>query len=328
MTDRGPEPQLPAAEPDLTRSSAAPHASLSSPEAPESTAAASTSAGSPDAVQQVQTPAEGSADHHQAPPRFKPRSHKIRTENPIRAAHYEYVFTADYDDEGVYFYQAYSEEIGAHAVAHQTFQGCDSFNPRRMTWIKPSFGWVLYRSGYGTKPSQTRVLRVKLPHAAVALLLAQCKLSSEESGSAKGRVQWDPERDLYSSSDGGKEPRRLEKVRAIQIGLKEELSEYYVGSIIAVEDVTELARRVHAAHQGKLTAPPGDQNGGRGRSSGGGKKRLSGSALMEERQRQGMALLADRLPNERAYTPIGMSQEDMVRLRLRPNSGGGGGEAE
>ena len=46
-----------------------------------------------------------------------------------------------------------------------------------MTWIKPSFAWMLYRSGYGKKPGQERVLRIKLSHETVSKLLSQCKLS-------------------------------------------------------------------------------------------------------------------------------------------------------
>ena len=71
------------------------------------------------------------------------------------------VFRGQWDDEGVYFYQAYNDEIAEWAVQHQQFGG-PQFNPTRMTWIKPSFAWVLYRSGYARKHNQTRILRVKL----------------------------------------------------------------------------------------------------------------------------------------------------------------------
>merc|ERR1712013_714378 len=43
-----------------------------------------------------------------------------------------------------------------------------------MTWIKPSFAWMMYRSGYGRKPNQTNVLKIKLGHEAVAELLNEC----------------------------------------------------------------------------------------------------------------------------------------------------------
>ncbi len=74
------------------------------------------------------------------------------------------------------FFQAYSNEIADFALANGKFGG-PKWNPTRMTWIKPSFAWMLYRSGYGKKPGQERVLRVKLSHETVAKLLSQCKLS-------------------------------------------------------------------------------------------------------------------------------------------------------
>ena len=61
---------------------------------------------------------------------------------------------ADYDDQGVWFYQAFKDSIADWAIEHQTLGGAPEFRPLRMTWIKPSFAWVLYRSGYATKHSQ------------------------------------------------------------------------------------------------------------------------------------------------------------------------------
>merc|ERR1719319_763359 len=83
------------------------------------------------------------------------------------------IFHGEWDEEGVYFYQAYQDSIASWAVEHQAFGGPD-FKPARMTWIKPSLAWMLYRSGYGTKHGQTNVLKVKLPHSAVASLLSGC----------------------------------------------------------------------------------------------------------------------------------------------------------
>ena len=62
-------------------------------------------------------------------------------------------FKGEWDDEGVYVYQAYSQPIADWAVEHQQLGGPD-FNPTRMTWIKPSFAWVLYRAGYAHKHNQ------------------------------------------------------------------------------------------------------------------------------------------------------------------------------
>ena len=83
-----------------------------------------------------------------------------------------HVFEGEYDDDGVYFYQAFNDAIADWAVEHQALGG-PAFNATRMTWIKPSFAWVLYRSGYAASTAGA-VLKLKLPHAAVAALLSRC----------------------------------------------------------------------------------------------------------------------------------------------------------
>jgi len=157
------------------------------------------------------------------------------------------VIEAEYDDGGVYFYQAYNDEIAEWAVENQILGG-PPYNPQRMTWIKPSFAWVLYRSGYARKHNQTRILKIKLSHQSVSELLSECNCGKGGGGSY-GRVQWDPARDLLSSHD--KEPRKMLRKRAIQIGLKGHLNQLYVSRIISVEDVTDLAHKVEEAHLSK-----------------------------------------------------------------------------
>jgi hypothetical protein len=156
-------------------------------------------------------------------------------------------FVAEWDDQGVFFYQAFNKEIAQWAVEHQRFGG-PQFNPERMTWIKPSFAWVLYRSGYGHKDqNQTNILKVKLPHAALAHILSRCECG-HGGGGKEGRIQWDPGRCLEKGSGG--EPARHGK-RAIQIGMKGKLSHYYVEHAISIEDVTPLAHKVGEAHASK-----------------------------------------------------------------------------
>ena len=113
----------------------------------------------------------------------------------------------EFDKEGVYFYQAFNESIANYAVENQKFGG-PNFNPKRMTWIKPSFAWVLYRSGYGKKHNQNRILKIKISHESIAYILSNCDCKHGGGGS-NGRVQWDPARDLLSSQDKGKEPRKM-----------------------------------------------------------------------------------------------------------------------
>ena len=67
-----------------------------------------------------------------------------------------------------------------------------------------AYSEFLYRSGYGHKHGQKRILKIKLPHNIVADLLSQCKCKHSGGGS-NGRVQWDPARDIMTT-DNGKEP--------------------------------------------------------------------------------------------------------------------------
>lgn len=197
------------------------------------------------------------------------------------------VVRGEWDDEGVYFYQAYRDSVAAWAIEHQTFGGPD-FNPERMTWIKPSLAWMLYRSGYGQKHGQTNILKVKLPHSAVASLLEGCTCQ-HGGGGTWGRVQWDPARDLLMSEKEGQKtlPRKCIRDRAIQIGLKGHLSRLYVDSIISIEDVTALAGIVKKAHDMKT----------------------------EEKVRQAVAEIGPLLPVEREYIPK-CTTEKLVELGL------------
>jgi len=122
-----------------------------------------------------------------------------------------------------------------------------------MTWIKPSFNWMMYRSGYGTKPGQEVVLGIDITREGFEWALKNAVLSkftpSVHASPEKWqnlltarpvRIQWDPERDWRLQ--------RIEGVRAIQIGLSGEAVERYVNQwLVRVEDVTPLARMVAAA---------------------------------------------------------------------------------
>ncbi|KAI1292145.1 hypothetical protein HDE_07077 [Halotydeus destructor] len=87
---------------------------------------------------------------------------------------------ANYDDEGIYVYQAYNKKIADEALCLGTFGS--SFKTDRMTWIKPSFGWMLYRSGYATKPDQEVILKIKLSHKGFLSILEQSVPSNFNAG--------------------------------------------------------------------------------------------------------------------------------------------------
>lgn len=63
---------------------------------------------------------------------------------------------ADFDRETIVVYQAYAWPVAEAALREGTFVGPFSFG--RMTWIKPSFLWLMGRSRWGQKPGQEHVL--------------------------------------------------------------------------------------------------------------------------------------------------------------------------
>jgi len=107
-----------------------------------------------------------------------------------------------YDNETITVYQAYSATIADVAVKEQKLYASPEFKFGRMTWIKPSWCWMMYRSGYSLKDDrQARILGIKMRRVDFERLLGMAvvvhgdgrKLSAEERKSGV-RVQWDPER--------------------------------------------------------------------------------------------------------------------------------------
>jgi hypothetical protein len=154
---------------------------------------------------------------------------------------------AAYDDEGIYVYQAFKPSTVATALEKGTFGA--GFSMDRMTWIKPSFGWMLHRSGYAMKTRQQSILKIKITHEGFQQALRWAVLTTwnrnfypteDEWRSALKkspvRVQWDPDRTL---SDHKTEH------RAIQIGLRGKSVHAYVNEwIIGLEEVTALAHQI------------------------------------------------------------------------------------
>lgn len=64
---------------------------------------------------------------------------------PLKGKH----IMAQYDESSVVVYQAYRPAIGEFATENQYFGG--PFSYTRMSWIKPNFLWMMYRSGWGSK---------------------------------------------------------------------------------------------------------------------------------------------------------------------------------
>ncbi len=126
---------------------------------------------------------------------------------------------ANYDDETIIVYQAYRPSIGNFALEHGYFGG--DFKYTRMSWIKPNFLWMMYRSGWGTKEGQEIILAIRLKTTFFDSLLTQAVDSSscsQEIKTSSVRLQWDPDHDPLGN--------KVER-RAIQLGLRNEVLKYY-----------------------------------------------------------------------------------------------------
>ncbi|BCK70326.1 hypothetical protein Srufu_042790 [Streptomyces libani subsp. rufus] len=162
-----------------------------------------------------------------------------------------------YTERTVTVYQAYSPALGLPAARDGRFPA--AWKRERMTWIKPSFLWMMYRCGWGAKADQETVLAVEIERDGFDWALRNACLSHYDTGEhadraawqrelkgAPARVQWDPERDLGL---------RALPYRSLQLGLSGEASRRYADEwTVAIRDVTPLAREVHARVRAGETA--------------------------------------------------------------------------
>jgi hypothetical protein len=160
---------------------------------------------------------------------------------------------AHYDAETIVVYQAYRPSIGKYVIEHGAFGG--DFSYSRMSWIKPNFLWMMYRSGWGTKEGQDITLALRLRRTFFDHLLAQAVVSSFDRSeytthddwlsavaNSSVRLQWDPDHD-----PNGKPLVR----RAIQLGLRgSALEAFGRRELLDVIDMTEF---VGAQRQQLLT---------------------------------------------------------------------------
>ena len=154
---------------------------------------------------------------------------------------------AVFDEKTIRVYQAYSDSIADSALKNGTFIS-PPFKIDRMTWIKPSFLWMMYRSGWGHKDTgQKRILAIDISRDGFEWALAHSCFSRPESSMSQEewkqlkknspvRIQWDPERNL-----------QLQPLpyRAIQIGLSKEAVKLYIRQWIArITEITPLAHEI------------------------------------------------------------------------------------
>jgi hypothetical protein len=154
----------------------------------------------------------------------------------------------DFDESGVYVYQAFTDFTAENALKNQRFLPGSGFKFNRMTWLKLSFTWMLYRSNFGHSPGQQRILRIKISHAIFLSLLEQAVPTQgnnpgpglRKASQSDVVYQWDPDRDIHLMRTG----RQL-----LQVGIRgTALEEYALRGILEITDVTDLARQIE---QGK-----------------------------------------------------------------------------
>jgi hypothetical protein len=145
-------------------------------------------------------------------------------------------------DDLIVVYQAYKESIAIYAVKNQKLSGPD-YSLNRMSWIKPNFLWMMYRSGWASKEGQERVLAFWITKTFFDRILEESVFSSFNSDYYRNvdewrkalndrevRLQWDPDHDPHGMP--------VER-RAIQLGLKGTiLKEFATVATVQIEEVT------------------------------------------------------------------------------------------
>ena len=154
---------------------------------------------------------------------------------------------ADYDRESIVVYQAYNSAIADVALKAGRFAPPFSFG--RMTWIKPSFLWLMERSNWARKSGQERILAVRISRQGWEEALSKAVLTSFEPSvhhttdawrtqfeQASVHVQWDPERSIHG--------KKLD-YRSIQVGLSRQIVGDYVNCWInQIVDLTSLTHKM------------------------------------------------------------------------------------
>lgn len=147
------------------------------------------------------------------------------------------------NDNNVFVYQAFNNQIADFAIANHKFGG-PHYSFSRMTWIKPNFLWMMFRSGWAEKENQNRILAIEITLKSFLGLLEKGVLTSydesfasqnkwkEQLHESEVRIQWDP--------DHGPLGEKLKR-RAVQIGIKgDTLKQLNTEAIQSITDITSF----------------------------------------------------------------------------------------
>ncbi len=130
---------------------------------------------------------------------------------------------AQFDDDTIIVYQAYRREIAEYAIRHGRFGG-PHYGLSRMSWVKPNFMWMMYRSGWGTKQGQESTLALRIRRTFFDRLVTTAVGSSFPDGVHAAREEWQgavASSDVRRQWDPDHDPRGAKLARrAIQLGMR------------------------------------------------------------------------------------------------------------
>lgn len=154
---------------------------------------------------------------------------------------------AQFTKEYIIVYQAFKDSIAQYAVDNQKFGGED-YDFERTTWLKPSFLWMMYYSGWANKQDQENVLAIKMSIAGFEEILKHAVLNKfydnlplldllkKNRPESKNKIQWQWE--AYHDLRGDKTDRK-----AVKIGLSGEMLERFNNEwILEIKNVTAYVK--------------------------------------------------------------------------------------
>lgn len=158
-----------------------------------------------------------------------------------------YEIRAAFDRDNIVVYQAYSTAIAEPALRAQRF--VEPFSVGRMTWIKPSFLWLMHRSNWGQKSGQERTLAVTISRSGWEEALSKAVLTVHDPKVFRSKdewrrqfqeaivhVQWDPERSLRGAGLS---------YYSIQVGISRHVIREYVEKwTVKIEDRSPVVAKV------------------------------------------------------------------------------------
>ncbi|MFD0377087.1 DUF4291 domain-containing protein [Streptomyces sp. NPDC059525] len=160
----------------------------------------------------------------------------------------QYEIRADHDAHTIVVYQAYAPAIADAALRAGRFVAPFSFG--RMTWIKPSFLWLMHRSNWARKPGQERILAVRISRTGWEEALSRAVLTTTSDPAALAgaavHVQWDPERSARGAALNH---------YSIQVGIGRDLIRTFTDEwTTGITDLTPQVRKAAALIQGGQAA--------------------------------------------------------------------------